>query len=252
MERIFDSLYEGDELAVKKAEAFDKIADLFYNRNFGSASKAEIELLMFSILMDGMIHKHSGDNNVMDMNACSDFNMAKMLGIPKTTVKNLKLKKQARYPVEFDWRESLKSVVDSIRYDQIKKKIIIPTPDPNLYEEIGNYIEEKGGFVELQHSRNYIQIRPEYYLWLLYEGIDDEKTKVKVRTEIAEKLKEKNADEDFDALVKSEEALSKQLLSGSSTLLEVVIEVLSCAEHPLTAVAKGTKHLIDYINDRRK
>lgn len=29
-----------------KAEAFDKIAELFYNCNFGSTSKADIETLM--------------------------------------------------------------------------------------------------------------------------------------------------------------------------------------------------------------
>ena len=34
-----------------KAEAFDKIAELFYNCNFGSTSKADIETLMFSIFI---------------------------------------------------------------------------------------------------------------------------------------------------------------------------------------------------------
>ena len=34
-----------------KAEAFDKIAELFYNCNFGSTTKMNIETLMFSIYL---------------------------------------------------------------------------------------------------------------------------------------------------------------------------------------------------------
>ncbi len=70
-EKLFDGLYNESELLEKKAEAFDKIAEMFYDRNFGATSKSEIELLMFSILMDGMIHKYS-NGDVLDMNACSD------------------------------------------------------------------------------------------------------------------------------------------------------------------------------------
>ena len=147
-----------------------------------------MELLMFSILMDGMIHKYS-NGDVLDMNACSDYNMAKMLGIKQTAVKNLKLKKQARYPVEFDWRKSLESIKDSIRYDNRKNKVIIPVPDPNLYEKIRNFIQEKGGYIDIQLGSNVIQIRPEYYFWLLYEGIEDEAIKSTIRKNIAEQLK---------------------------------------------------------------
>ena len=99
-EKLFDGLYDESELQAKKAEAFDKIAEMFYNRNFGATPKSEIELLMFSIMMEGMIHKYS-NGDVLDMNACSDYNMAKMLGIKQTAVKNLKLKKQARFGLQY-------------------------------------------------------------------------------------------------------------------------------------------------------
>ena len=41
----FNELYK-DEVEKKKAEVFDKIAKMFYVGNFGSATKAEIELLI--------------------------------------------------------------------------------------------------------------------------------------------------------------------------------------------------------------
>ena len=251
-EKLFDSCYDENELQAKKAEAFDKIADMFYNRNFGAASKTEIELLMFSIFMDGMIHKHSNHDNVMDMNACSDYSIAKMLGIKQSAVKNLKLKKQARYPVEFDWRKSLESIKEHIRYDSRKQRIIIPAPDPNLYEEIRNFIQENGGYIDIQLGTNIIQIRPEYYFWLLYEGINDEAVKNRIRTEIAVKLRERNENEDLYSIADSEESLREQLFNGSDTLLEVIIDVLESIEHPLIALFKGTKHLANYIHDRKK
>ena len=251
-EKLFDSFYNANELQNKKAEAFDKIADMFYNRNFGAASKAEIELLMFSIFMEGMIHKYSNNDNVIDMNACSDYAIAKMLGIKQASVKNLKLKKQARYPVEFDWRKSLESIKDYIRYDIIKNRVIIPAPDPNLYEEIHNFIQEKGGYIDIKFGTNVIQIRPEYYFWLLYEGIDDENIKITIRKEIAKKLRERNENEDLDSIADSEESLREQLFEGSDTLLDVIIDVLESIDNPLLAIFKGTKHLVNYINSRKQ
>ncbi len=47
----------------KKAKAFDKIADLFYKQNFGTTSKSEIELLMFSFFMDEMIDTYADQKN---------------------------------------------------------------------------------------------------------------------------------------------------------------------------------------------
>ena len=144
-----------------KAGAFDKIAEMFYDKNFSSATKTEIELLMFSIYMDATIESCKKGNNTIDYNECSDYEMGKELGIPQEKVRTLKVKKQARYPIEFDWRESLKSIQDDIRYDRTKEKIIIPTRDPNLYNEIRNFIEDHGGYIEVQRSGNLIQIRKE-------------------------------------------------------------------------------------------
>lgn len=174
-----------------KASAFDKIAEMFYDKNFSSATKTEIELLMFSIYMDATIESCKKGNNTIDYNECSDYEMGKELGIPQEKVRTLKVKKQARYPVEFDWRQSLLSVKESIRFDKEKNKIIIPTRDPNLYNEIRNYVEEHGGYIEVQRSGNLIQIRPEHFFMLAYEALDSE-NQVKCRKEIERELRNHN------------------------------------------------------------
>ena len=39
----------------EKADLFDKIAEMYYDSNFGQSSKSQIELLMFSVYLDKMI-----------------------------------------------------------------------------------------------------------------------------------------------------------------------------------------------------
>ena len=100
-----------------KVAAFDRIAELFYDRSFSSTSKSEIELLMFSFYMEAIIRANQRDDGVIDYVKCSDYEVAKQLGITQDRVRTLKLKKQARYPVAFDWQKSLESIKDSIRLD---------------------------------------------------------------------------------------------------------------------------------------
>lgn len=208
----------------KKAEAFDQISEMFYNRNFSSASKAEIELQMFSIYMDATIDLcRNEEDNTIDYNACSDYEMGKALGISQERIRTLKVKKQARYPKEFDWKQSLLSIKDNIRYEKEKKKIIIPTRDPNLYNEIRNFIESKGGYIEIHHSSNFIQIRPEYYFMLMYENLD-ENNKKRCREELIKQLQKNEKNNE---------------IREASTPIEVLRQV--------TNVAKAGTDIMDFI-----
>lgn len=64
---------------------------MFYCGNFGATNKSEIELLILSIFMEEMT-KHNSYDGVLDYKRCSDFNMAKLLGIPQEKVRTLKSK----------------------------------------------------------------------------------------------------------------------------------------------------------------
>ncbi|MCR5143215.1 MAG: hypothetical protein K6C68_11950 [Ruminococcus sp.] len=48
---------------IDKEKAFDEISELFYDHNFGTASKSEIELLMFKFLIEAMIEKNIDPDN---------------------------------------------------------------------------------------------------------------------------------------------------------------------------------------------
>lgn len=237
---LFESCYFHEDLTEKKAEAFDKIAKLFYKRNFGSASKSEIELMMFSILMDAMIDKYVNDKDVLDYNMCSDYNMGKALGIQPSKVTTLKKNKQARYPISFNWQNSLKMIKDNIRYSKEKDKVIIPVRDPNLYLEIRNFIEENGGFIEMQYGNNVIQIRPEYFFLLLYNGISNEKEREKVRHVFAIKLKEKNKINDISS-VRTDDDVNEHALDLGESTLDVLEAIAEGVSNPLIGIIKCLK-----------
>lgn len=163
-----------------KAQAFDKLAEAYYYRNFGQMQKTDFETLMFSLYLDRIL-----DENEENMRTYSDYTLSKLLGITQSRVSNLKVRKELLYPYErFDWRESLKRVIEHARYEDGKIKISIP--DKNLFLETKNAIEESGGYIETQLNSSLLQIRPEYFVDLMVAASDGDSQ----RDEITQKLKD--------------------------------------------------------------
>lgn len=211
----YEELFEGYD----KTVAFDQIAKLFFDRNFGTATKSEIELLMFHFYMDALIKKHKTQDGVLDYTASSDYNIGKQLGLPQSTVRTMKVKAQARFPERFDWMKSLASIQINIRKDG--RKIIIPVRDVNLLLEIKNYIVEHGGYIEFESTGEFLKIRIEYFLMLMYETLEigDKKKFVK---EMKKHLRDDDSEENtFEYMDK------KQLCSDVFSLASQGLDVIS-------------------------
>lgn len=76
-----------------KAAAFDRLAQHFYDANFGTMDKADIEVFMFSEYIERILA-----NEDCSFRDYSDYALSKWLGIPQSRVVNLKVKKQLKYP----------------------------------------------------------------------------------------------------------------------------------------------------------
>ena len=149
LRKKYEEVFTSDKV---KAQAFDKIAENFYFRNFGTMQKSDIDVLLFSIYIEEILKKSEDD-----INTYSDYRLAKQLGISQNKVSSLKVKKQLQYPYsEFDWKKSFKRVCANARYE--KGKIRINLRDKNLYYELKNQIDEKGGFVETTLTSNLLVI----------------------------------------------------------------------------------------------
>lgn len=187
-ENIFSVKIEGKIDPVKtmenKAAAFDKIAEHYYLGNFGTMQKSDFEVLLFSIYLEQIL-----DKSEEDMNSYSDYELSKKLGITQDKVRNLKVKKELKYPYEkFSWKESFKRVIPNMRYKN--GFFFISINDRNLYLELKHHIENMGGFIEATLNSNLLKIPAEYFIDLIVDiyGNNDRKyIDKKIRKYMAEK-----------------------------------------------------------------
>jgi len=206
----------------EKLTAFDRMAEMFYSANFSRATKAEIELLMFDIYLEKLISQAKNDDGSVDYSKCSDYKISKELGITQDRVRNLKVKKQLVYPIEYDWQQSLAKLTKNARYDQISHKITIGIPDPNVHLEIQNFIEENGGYIEKQLNGKLLQIRAEYYIDLV-ASLEDETSRKKIVKCIKKQIKESGKDDTtFD-----EVNIGKSLLDAGVNVTTLMANISS-------------------------
>ena len=221
----------------EKAEMFDQIASFYFDQNFGRASKSDMELLMFKFYLEALIKKSKNSDNTIDYNKCSDYQIGKDLCITQQQVRSLKIKKQLKYPEEFSWQEALARLLKNARQDE--KKIIISIPDPNLYLEIENFIEEKGFYVEKTLNSKLLKMRIEYFIELSIE-VESEENRGNVIKQIKKNLKEHQKEErQFD-----EKNIGKTLIESGvniTTILANVASIISPEAYLLKAVINFVK-----------
>ena len=90
--RIYEELFSDD---LSKARAFDMLAEKYYYSNFGTASKSDIDVLMFSLYIEQILDKGQDD-----FSAYSDYTLSKQLGITQAKICNLKVKKSFCIPMK--------------------------------------------------------------------------------------------------------------------------------------------------------
>lgn len=230
MQKKYEEYFSSED----KIAAFDKIAERYYCANFGTMTKSDFETLLFSIYLEQILNK-----NEADMSQYSDYTLSKILGITQAKVSSLKVKKELMYPYKnFKWQKSFERISEKAIYE--KGKIMLLIPDRNLYLEIKNAIEESGGFVEVQLTRNLLQVRLEYFLDLLV-AISDEKDRNKLRKEIKDKIKNENSDIEFMERESIGEAIKKQ---APKLIIDLIGECLPVVGGSAKVIANNVYEII--------
>lgn len=206
----------------EKAELFDKIAEHFYDANFGQISKSDIELLMFHFYIDKMLSESKRLDGTVDYSKCSDYKISKDLGITQQRVRNLKVKNQLIYPIQFDWKLELAKLTENARYDQATHRVTLNIPDPNLFLEIQNFIEEQGAYIEKQLNSKILQIRAEYYIDLILT-LEQEENRDRVIRALKKQFKEDGKDDSaFD-----ERYVGKSLIDMGANITTIAANISS-------------------------
>ncbi len=152
-------------------ESFIKVAKNYYNKNFGTMSKSEIDLLMFQILYLKL--KIQNDNR-----APSDFELAKILGITSQRVQNLREKMELKYPTEDiqSWKIKTRKLFKTPAFQQVndKEEIHVFINDVMLRYDIEDFLESNYFPAEYTLNRKVIILRKPAVYALVYACCTEE------------------------------------------------------------------------------
>jgi len=204
----------------EKIKIFDEIVSHFFDSNFGQLSKSDIELMMFNIYINKMISDNRNPDGTIDYRKCSDYKISQELGITQQKVRNLKVKNQLVNPIDYDWKVALAKLTENARYDKTTGKIVINIPDPNLFIEIQNFIEDQGAYVEKQLNSKILQLRVEYYIDLIV-ALEQDASRKKIIKELKKIFKEEGKEDSvFD-----ERNIGKSLMDATVNVTTVAANI---------------------------
>lgn len=128
-------------------------AELF-TKDFGSFSKADYEVLMFTVFLDCI----EGEPK--------DYEISIQLGIPESKVRSLRLKSQLQYPRDIKWEENLVTAIEHGTYDNVTKMITVTIEDPSVRNKIRFEVESRFGTVNLSLNSKHLVLPVESFLIL--------------------------------------------------------------------------------------
>ena len=153
-----------------KAAAFDRLANLYYFGNFGTESKSEIDLMMFSEYLD-RIYQSEGKNLI----GYSDRKLSLILGITENRVYSYKIKKELKYPSQYNWKEEF--VKNARKAEAVGDRIRLHIDDPRLFTELNARIYELGAYNETSMTKQMLNVSAPVFIALLVEASkEDEET----------------------------------------------------------------------------
>lgn len=135
---------------IEQKELAEKISEAYFRQNFGSMSKADFELLLFS---EYLSHCMNAKEKV------DDYTLSKSLGITQTRVRALKERKELKYPDHsFEWRDDFVESVKNAKYDKNDHYVKMIIQDVRVMNEVRHFIEEKGWYDECSLNKKLLRI----------------------------------------------------------------------------------------------
>lgn len=203
----------------EKIAAFNKIEQNYFNQNFGSMSKMDLETLLFSVYIEHCLKNYL---------PFDDYSLSKQLGITQSRIRTLKERKELRYPYEgFNWKEAFAESIENAKYDSRDHRIKMIVQDVNVMNEIRNVIEIKGWYDECSLNKKLLCIPLDCFVEICdmgdtFDGVFSEEIKNKVRKiSKSEDPSLKEFLSDF-----SKDGLKSFLMSASKELVSDVLKLL--------------------------
>lgn len=147
-------------------ELFDLINNSYFNHNFGTVSKSEFELSLFTFYYNkAVINKEGYD----------DFSLSVSLGITQNRVRAFKEKMALRNNTYNDeWKNRFIILIKNARYDSGKKMFKLHIPEINDLIQLRHFLEINHLYDEYQLNPKLFQCRADVMLELLSELYPEE------------------------------------------------------------------------------
>lgn len=218
----------------EKCALFDKLEQMYFCQNFGSTSKSDLEVFLFSEYFEHCLN--SGE-------PCDDYTLSKIMGISQSRIRALKEKKELKYPRKgFDWKQAFADSVRNAKYDESDHYVKIIIQDVSVMNEVRHYIEEKGWFDECSLNKKLLRIPLGCFADICIEdGAQPElfsaETRKKIQLNAQQSEEVKNFLKDF-----SKDGLRSFLMSAGKEILLSVIPLL-----PFGGIAKTAFSLFETV-----
>ena len=215
----------GEFTGAEQKQLYEKIRDLYFNRNFGSMSKTDLETLLFSEYIE---HRITAKEKI------DDYTLSRELGISQSRVRALKERKELKYPqTDFDWRTSFAEEIKNAKYDETDHYIKVIIQDVNVMTEVRHFIEECGWYDECSLNRKLLRIPLDCFTEIC---IEKEEINGLFSEDVKKELKKlAPSDSAVSAFLAdfTKDGLKSFLMSASKSVLSTVLPML-----PFGGIAK--------------
>ena len=125
--------------------------NMFYNKNFGSVSRADIDTFLFTVYYQ--LQKK------LESASVDDYSLSHELGITETKVRNLKVRMELKYPSkEKSWKREFISLIQKAKYDEEDCHVKVMIPDVNVLNEVKHYIEQLGLYDDVTLNKKLLNL----------------------------------------------------------------------------------------------
>lgn len=197
------------KLIIENAAKRFEEAQLF-SRQFGSFSKSDFEILLFTVYLDSL------------EGPVRDYDLSIDLGITESKVRNLRLKSQLLYPKNLDsvWKEQLARAIEHGYYNPTSREITITIEDPSIRNRIRNEIELQFGAVNVSLNSKQLILPVDSFLKLATLAEKDPKSSLKQLN------KGFRSFQDSAEIIENPD-LKHKILNSSQDVLEIVVGLSS-------------------------
>lgn len=201
----------------EKEYLFDQIAERYFNKNFGTTMKSELECLIFSVYIE---------NCLKNGLPYDDYTLSKNLGITENKARSLKERKELRYPYKnYKWKESFVNLIENAKYNETKQLVQLNIEDINLLKDVRHFIRSQGWYDEFQLNPRLFQCRLDYFILLCKKLGNEIEISDNAKKELQKLAKNEQKESAINKIIQgSFEDGMKDLLTGASK--EIIIKVL--------------------------